>query len=107
MIRPFKDWIVVEVMPFDGRGHEPTGIIVRINDETRVRKGKILRLGPDAKDLEVGETVAYLRWHEEHRPGKATVKALNELSEGGKDIAMVRLNDILFACPPETHVDVP
>jgi len=103
MIRPLHDWILVEVEQFD----QKSSIIEFVINETNVRKGVVIAVGPKVKDLKVGEKVAYIRWHEEHRPGKQTIKAIRELSdEHGKDVATIRVADILFAYDGDVRVDV-
>lgn len=102
MIRPLHDWMVVEVLPFDKR----SDILEMPTNETAIRKGVVVRCGPKVKGVTPGEHVAYLRWHEEHRPGKQTCRTINEMSEDGKEYAMVRMNDILFVYAQDMKVDI-
>lgn len=113
-IRPFSDWVLVEAEPLQKRSN-----VIELagdSDTSPVRVGRVLRVGPGrplAKGghapvgVSAGERVAFFRWHQEHRPGKATVKALAQMSlEGGKDVCLIRQADILFAVSEDVRVDV-
>lgn len=109
-----SDWLLVKCDPFQPK----SSIIECVNNESSVRTGTVLKVGPgkykkEGSDLrvpmgvEVGERVAFLRWHQEHRPGKAIVHALADLSEELKaEVCMIRVNDILFVFTGEVKVDL-
>lgn len=113
-VRPLSDWLVVKVAPFDKRS---SIIDLPGANESAVRKGEVLEVGPgraktdtaghEPMDVKVGEKIVFLRWHGEHRPGKAQVEALAKWSaELGEDLMMIRQNDILFAYEGDVKVDV-
>lgn len=57
--------------------------------------------------MKEGESIVFLRWHSEHRPGKANVEALAKWSaELGEDLCMIRESDVLFAYTGDVKVDV-
>lgn len=111
---PLSDWIVVKVAPFDKRSSilELPG-----QNESAVRKGVVVAVGPGRPltetagtkpvDVKEGESIVFLRWHSEHRPGKANVEALAKWSaELGEDLCMIRESDVLFAYTGDVKVDV-
>jgi co-chaperonin GroES (HSP10) len=102
-IRPLHDWIIVKALPFEKK----SSIIELPTNETNVRKGVVLAVGPKVTDLQVGEQVCYIRWHEEHRPGKQTMQAIREYSDEVQgDVATLRVMDILFVYEGDVKVDV-
>lgn len=114
-VRPLHDWILVKRDPPQPR----SSIIVSPNDEgSAVRTGTVLRTGGGkvmtngtVVPLEVvpGDRIAFLRWHHEHRPGKASTQVLKELAAeigDADDVVLVRENDILFAFDGNLKVDV-
>lgn len=113
-VRPLHDWIVVKMAPLDARS-----AIIELpgQSESAIRKGEVLAVGPGKSNnenqtrapmnLEVGENVVFLRWHSEHRPGKANVAALAKWSaELGEDLCMIRLADVMFAYTGNVKVDL-
>lgn len=106
-LRPLLDWLVVRVEPLPTmRG----SILLPQGDN--VRTATVLAVGPGKRDsagvripvgVEVGEKVAYFRWHEEHKSGK---KLMSTLSELGDDLAMVRALDVLFVWSGEESIQV-
>ncbi len=114
MIRPLSDWLVVAYDPIARRSE-----IIEAPDnvmESAVRTGTVRAVGPGRPldsggrlpmGVEVGERIAFLRWHQEHRPGKSATRVLAELSENGEDLSMIRLADILFVFTGDVRVDVP
>ena len=54
-----------------------------------------------------GDRITFLRWHQEHRPGKANAEVLKKMSaELGEDLTLIRQNDILFVFEGDVTVDV-
>jgi co-chaperonin GroES (HSP10) len=115
-LKPHSDWILVQCENFKA----PSDIIHSPNtDSSHIRLGKILAVGPGkyqgkkaitrtALGVDPGEKIAFLRWHQEHRPGKSVAKALHDLSdELGADVCMVRANDILFVFEGDVRVTLP
>lgn len=113
-VRPLNDWILVKTEPLKKRS-----TILELpgeHDKSAVRVGTVLELGPGKPlesgaraplGVEKGEKIAFLRWHQEHRPGKANMAALADLSEElGADVCLVRVADILFAFDGDVHVDI-
>lgn len=113
--RPLSDWILVNFDPLKKR----SGIIeiASDNDTSAVRTGTVLRTGPGrplAKggfapmDVKEGDRITFLRWHQEHRPGKMTAAVLKDIGEEmGKDIHLIRQGDVLFVFDGDVEVDVP
>lgn len=112
-IQPLHDWLVVRFEPLDKRSSilELPG-----QNESAVRKGVVVTVGTGRRNkngdriplgIEPGEKVVFLRWHQEHRPGKAVSESLARKSEElGADLCMVRLNDILFVYTDDVRVDI-
>lgn len=108
-VHPLNDWILVRLDPFAER----YGALVLTQDNARnnVRTATVLAIGKGKRrgmarepvGVHVGEKVAFLRWHLEHGSGKSTTSVLNTL---GEDLGLVKGEDILFAFPPGTHVEV-
>jgi hypothetical protein len=73
-----------------------------------VGPGKSTKSGkPIPVGVEPGERIAFLRWHQEHRPGKAASSALEKMStEIGEDVCLIRQADILFSYDGNVTVDV-
>ena len=113
-ITPLSDWVLVKCDERKSRSK----IIVDVG-ESPVRTGTVLEVGPgkyltdDSSrrvpvGVEKGERVAFLRWHQEHRPGKDVVRSLADLSEQvGAEVFLIRQNDILFVFDGEVSVDLP
>lgn len=112
--RPLSDWLLARFDPLKKR----SGIIeiAGDNDTSAVRTGTVLRVGPGKPldngslapmDVKEGDRITFLRWHQEHRPGKANSEALKQMStELGEDLTLVRQNDILFVFEGDVNVDV-
>jgi len=101
MITPLSDWVLVELDPFEEKG--PDSIILVGNvDAQKVRTATVRAVGRGKKvddhrtpvGVEVGEKVAFLRWHLEHKNGKQMSAALEGF---GENLGLIRSNDILFA----------
>ena len=112
-VRPLHDWIVVKLEP----DQAPSSIIAAPDTYSQnIRKGVVVEVGPGAElpngirdpvEVSPGERVCFLRWHHEHRPGKAQVAALKDLSvELGAEVVMVRRNDILFVYDGEPRIEL-
>ncbi len=109
--RPYSDWILVKYDPPQKR----SDIIELAGDEnSSVRTGTVVATGPGKQmdlvrapmEVKPGEKVAFLRWHEEHRPGKAIAKTLRSVKEDvGDNVMLIRLSDILFVYEGELRVD--
>lgn len=113
-LQPLHDWLVVKAAPLDKRS---SIIELAGQNESAIRKGEVVAVGPGRRSSKtgehlpvgvgVGEKIVFLRWHHEHRPGKAQIAALARHSEElGADLCMVRENDILFAYSGEVKVDI-
>lgn len=114
-LRLLSDWILVKCDPFQ----QKSSIIEMVTNESPVRTGTVLDVGPGRwlnekkavrVPIDVGPLarVAFLRWHQEHRPGKAVVHALADLSEElGAEVCLIRQNDILFSFTGDVKVDLP
>ncbi len=112
-VRPLHDWIVVKFEPLDKRSS-----IIELpgQNESAIRKGVVHAVGKGKlseegvrlkPDVEVGEKVVFLRWHQEHRPGKGVSESLARKSEElGVDLCMIRQNDILFSYTDDVKVDI-
>jgi len=100
--KPYADYLLVRVDPFR---EEKNGIILTGNRETEhVRTGTIVAVGPGRRtdtgvrvpvDAQVGERVAFLRWHQEHTQGKKLTHLL------GQDHMLLRECDILCCYPAD------
>jgi len=112
-VRPLQDWIVVLLE----ENQAPSSIIAAPDTHQEpIRKGKVLEVGPGMetnKGVKIpvgvvpGDKVCFLRWHNEHRPGKAQVEALMDLSNQlGGSVVMIRSNDILFAYEGDGPVEL-
>jgi co-chaperonin GroES (HSP10) len=113
--RPLSDWILVKFNPLQKR----SSIIELVGEgESAVRTGVVLRTGPGRPmekksgvipmDVKEGDHITFLRWHQEHRPGKANSEALKQMStELGEDLTLIRQNDILFVYEGDVKVDLP
>lgn len=101
-IDPCQDVVIVKMDPLQDEVRN--GVII-LQDTTaqRIRTATVMRVGPGKRnpktgeriplDLQEGDKVAFFRWHHEHKQGQALLKFFGEL---GDDVAMLRLNDILF-----------
>lgn len=115
-IRPISDWILTKFDPLPKR----SGIIELAgdNDTSAVRTGTVLMVGPgkpcsfgnvDRVPMEVqeGDRITFLRWHQEHRPGKMTADVLKSMSaDMGEDLVLIRQSDILFVFDGDVKVDI-
>lgn len=112
--RPISDWILVKFDPLKKRSD-----IIELagdNDTSAVRTGTVVRPGPGRPRnaggvvpmaVKGGDRIAFLRWHQEHRPGKANAEVLKKMSaELGEDLTLIRQNDILFVFEGDVTVDV-
>jgi co-chaperonin GroES (HSP10) len=97
---PWSDWVLVAAEP-----HAQRSVVLAAAGESVVRKGTVRAVGPgkptargrDPIGVRPGERVAFLRWHVEHGPGKASARALSiALGAEGEDLVVVREGDILF-----------
>lgn len=115
MVKPMNDWVLVKRNPPQQR----SSIIIAPQDsESPVRTGVVLRVGPgkvlesgavSPMEVQEGDQVAFLRWHQDHRPGKATTKILAEyaaLLGDADDVVMLRETDILFVYEGDVRVDL-
>jgi co-chaperonin GroES (HSP10) len=113
VITPLSDWLLVKVDPPSKR----SGIIeiASDNDTSAVRTGTVLRMGPgkvlkkggrSCVGLQIGDRVAFLRWHQEHRPGKSLKEAVQRNNpEIEDDLMLIREPDVLFAFDGDVSVD--
>lgn len=101
---PWSDWVLVKAEPIAQRS-----AVLEAAGESVVRKGEVRAVGPgkltargrNPIDVQPGDRVAFLRWHAEHGPGKASARAVS--AELGDDFVVVREGDILFVmdgCDP-------
>ena len=101
--RPQLDWVLVRLDP----AQERSSTIV-LTEKSSVRTGVVLRVGQgkDGKPVDVapGQRVAFFRWTQEHKNGRAQAAALMDL---GPDLALIRENDVLFELLEEVKVDLP
>jgi chaperonin GroES len=112
-VRPFSDWIVAKL---EAKQELSGSIIVPDSHEEAILKGTVIAVGPGKTDnngittpvgVEVGEKICFLRWHKEHRPGKAQVAALSEMSaELGAEVVLVRQADVLVVYEGDLHVEL-
>lgn len=108
--RPLNDLVLVKIdKPAEMRGGL---IIVPDASVNNIRTATVLRIGPGKvgkgghripTGLEVGEKVAFLRWHLEHQNGKAQTECLRDL---GDDVGLIKVQDILCTWPATEKVDV-
>ena len=87
--------------------------LVADNSENHVRTGTVLKVGPGryktdshhrrSLGVEVGERICFLRWHLEHKTGKALAAAVSEV-EG--EIGLIKVEDILFAWSAHENIQV-
>ena len=112
--RPLSDWILAKFNPLKKRSDSI--IIAGDNDTTAVRTGVVLRTGPGKPmpegiapmDVKEGDKITFLRWHQEHRPGKMNAEVLKSMSaDMGEDLVLIRQSDILFVYDGDVEVDVP
>jgi co-chaperonin GroES (HSP10) len=115
MLQPKSDWILARFDPLKKRS---SVIDLVTQSESAVRTGTVLIPGPGRyvededrrmpMDVKEGDRIAFLRWHQEHRPGKANSEVLAKMSaELGGDLVLIRQNDILFVFDGDVEVDVP
>lgn len=112
-VRPLSDWIVVRRFPAQQR----SALVELVGDHatSSIRTGEVLRVGPgrphdsgvlEPMNVAVGDRVAFYRWHQEHRPGKNALVALQAASEEEGDVVMLRQADILFTFTGDVQVDI-
>lgn len=111
--QPLSDWILVK---FDAKSKRSNLIeIAGDADTSSVRKGTVLITGPGKwadenrlpMEVKPGDRIAFLRWHDEHRPGKMVSESLREMSnELTEDVMLIRQTDILFLFEGDVTVDV-
>ena len=96
MIRPLNRWILVSLDPLE----KLDGIILPNGvDHVDIRTATVLAIGDKKKilpGLEVGDKVAFHRWHTQHKQGEAIVHTLAEYSDD-EDLALIQDIDVLFA----------
>jgi|HigsolmetaAR202D_1030399.scaffolds.fasta_scaffold01603_25 co-chaperonin GroES (HSP10) len=113
-IQPLSDWILVKFEPLEKRS---SLIELPGQNESAVRKGVVKIVGPGRRlpnserrapmDVEVGDKIVFLRWHQEHRPGKQISETLRRKSEElGEDLCLIRQSDILFKYTGDVNVDI-
>jgi len=109
-ITPLSDWILVKFDPLRKRSTDI--FLPGEEDKVAVRTGTVIRVGPGKPTrsgkrvpmhVSPGDRIAFFRWHQEHRPGKAVSKALSEI---GDDVFMIRQSDVLFVFDGDVIVDV-
>lgn len=99
MIRPLRDWMVVRLHPLPER----SGSII-LPHGGPIRTGEVLAVGKTAaKEVRVGEHIAFRREHLEHQQGKQVGAVLKEL---GDNLGMLRAMDVLMVIEPGTSVTV-
>lgn len=106
-LRPLSDRILVELDPMK---EESKGGIILVGDKSTeaVRTGTVVRVGPGKKagharaplGVEIGEKVAFFRWHQEHQQGKQMTHVL------GPDHVLIKAEDVLFAFDKSVAVEV-
>ncbi len=113
-IKPLSDWLLVKFEPLAKRS---ALIELPGQNESAIRKGVVLVAGPGRRrpnsegreplDVKEGDKIVFLRWHQEHRPGKAVSETLRRQSEElGEDLCLIRQGDILFAYTGDVSVDI-
>lgn len=113
-IQPLSDWLLVKFEQLDKRS---TLIELPGQNESAVRKGVVKIVGPGRRlanregrapmDVAPGDKIVFLRWHEEHRPGKQISETLRRKSEElGEDLCLIRQGDILFTYTGDVNVDI-
>ena len=112
-LQPLSDWIVVKFEPLDKRSS-----IIELpgQNESAIRKGVVKTVGPGRRtksggrepmDVKEGDQIVFLRWHQEHRPGKAVSETIKKMCEElGEDLCLIRQNDILFVYSGDVRVDI-
>lgn len=113
-VQPLHDWIVVRFEALEKRS-----AIIELpgQNESAIRKGVVHLAGPGRRlvnregrapmDVKEGDKIVFLRWHQEHRPGKAVSESLARKSEElGEDLCMIRQGDILFVYTDDVKVDI-
>lgn len=114
MLRPLSDWLLVRLDPPKKRSAVLE--IAGDNNTSAVRTGTVLRTGP-GKGTSKGRIpmqvkpearVCFLRWHDEHRPGKVLKETLNKhySLESSDDVMLIREGDVLFEFDGEMFVDM-
>lgn len=110
MIRPINDWLVVKLDPLEDR---MLGDIILLADSSAniIRTGVVVACGPGRYAtgsskrapicVDVGEKVAFLRWHLEHKTGKQVMSFLEGV---GEDLALIRSTDVLIAYTGDVQV---
>lgn len=103
-IRPLNDWLLVKMDPVAVM----SGTIFLPTNPSRIRTGTVIRSGPGrwpkrgvqrtATGVEAGDKVAFFRENLEHQAGK---QLSGTLAEVGEDLAMLRVNDVLYVMDDE------
>jgi len=109
-VTPLHDWVIVKMVPLKDEMRNGIFIMKDTTAQT-VQTGTIVKVGPGkfAKGtnkriplgVEVGETIAFFRWNNEHQQGQELKRHLSEL---GDDVALLRVSDILFAYAGELKI---
>jgi co-chaperonin GroES (HSP10) len=107
--RPLHNWLLVKAFP-----HElmHSDIHVTSDNKTVLRTGRVIAAGKGIwnkkktkllpMSVRVGDKVAFIRWHKDHQMGKATTRALHEMSEEyGADMFVLHPGDILLVVEDE------
>lgn len=112
---PLSDWILVKFFPLKKRSNiielagQQSDSAVRLGEVVAVGPGRPLKktVGREPMFVEPGAKIAFFRWHQEHRPGKAVSESLSRIShELGEDVCLIRQSDILFEYTGDVDVDI-
>lgn len=114
-LRPMNDGVLIKRDP----PQQKSSIIVTPGDEgSAVRTGTVLRVGPGKclstgervpMEVKPGDRITFLRWHDEHRPGKAVAKVLKDIAAeigDADDVCLIKESDILFVFEGDIKVDI-
>lgn len=113
-IEPKLDWLLVEL---DKPEEKEGSIILMPSDENNKFTGTVVAVGPGKYNskggrnrvgVEVGEKVAFLRWHLEHKTGKSIRSLLGglEIESVKGELGLIREPDVLFAFDKNDKVSV-
>lgn len=115
MFQPLSDWILVRLDPPQKRSSVLQ--IAGDNNTSAVRTGTVIRTGTGKGtskgvipiQVKPGARICFLRWHDEHRPGKVLKETLNRhySLESSDDVMLIRESDVIFEFDGEVSVDVP
>jgi co-chaperonin GroES (HSP10) len=105
-VRPYGGHVLVREHP----RAKKSKVLELITNESNVLTGEVLQVGPGAvgkkgrvaPTVQVGEKVAFLRWHKEHQAGRAVQHALEGEGEG---LSILSERDILFVYDGDIEVD--